>query len=365
MIPKKNSSAFISTPQKIKKILVLRNGLLGDTVFITAMLHRLNSTFSNAVIDVIVGKNSTEVLKEFPGIRKIIPFNFNFSATSILKQTRFFLPMSAERYDLVIVPEVNPHYTLMAKLSFPRKLAAFTSSISKICDYHIERPKQKAVLADTRIVTDWTISDEPDKARLYLSEEEISEARRVLSTHGILPGDKILFFNPGSSKQYSEKDWGIDNYAPVADHFIAAGNYKIVFNGLPRDKEDYAEMASKMKYKPVLLCGENTVPVRIMFAIISLSELVFGVDTGPIHIATAFDVPVLCLMGYMDQNDTGPYHPDVQAKVLTSSMPCSPCVHTNPKPAQWDNICRNQCPVECMKKITPEVVIKEIEEMLK
>ena len=49
--------------------------------------------------------------------------------------------------------------------------------------------------------------------------------------------------------------------------------------------------------------------------------------------------------------------------ILKSDMSCIPCVHSNPKPAQWE-ICKCTRPVECMRKITPEKVILEIGKLL-
>ena len=47
---------FVHDKSKIKNIIVLRNGLLGDTVFITALLKRLTYTFPSANIDLLLDK---------------------------------------------------------------------------------------------------------------------------------------------------------------------------------------------------------------------------------------------------------------------------------------------------------------------
>ncbi len=307
MSKSENFLNFVRQKENVKRILVLRNGLLGDTVFITSLLKRLNYSFPDASIDVIVGQRAGDVLKYFPGVKKIIPFNFDFSIISIIKQLIFFISLIPKRYSLLIVPEVNPHYTIVGKFCFPKKIASFTNPIG-IADYQINRPNKKALLADTELVKAWTQIDGNDKPIVFVSDEEKIKVRQYLKQFTINEKDKILFFNPGSSKQYSEKDWPFENYAPVADHFINNYGYKVVFNGLKRDKEDFDKIAAKIKGDAIMLAGDNAIDVRSMFALISLSDLVFGVDTGPIHIATAIDIPVLCLMGYMNPDDTGPYN---------------------------------------------------------
>jgi ADP-heptose:LPS heptosyltransferase len=354
--------SFVQDKNNIKNILVFRNGLLGDTVFITSLLCRLNFTYPDANIDIIVGKTSIEVLKHFSGIRKIIPFNFNLSILSILKQIVFFISLIPNKYDLLIVPEVNPHYTIVGKFCFPKKIASFANPLG-FSDYQIDRPKIKATLAEAELVKNWTQLDGKDKPVVFVSDEEKIKIRKHLESFSVSENDKILFFNPGSSTQYSEKDWAFENYAPVADHFINKHGYKVVFNGLKRDKQDFEKISSMMHSKAIMLGGENAVDIRSMFALISISDLVLGVDTGPIHIATALDIPVLCLTGFTDADETGPYNPNDLVTILKSDMPCIPCVHSNPKPAQWE-ICKSMRPVECMRRITPEKVILEIEKIL-
>ena len=354
---------FVTNKNNIKHILVIRNGLLGDIVFITTLLTRLNYTYPTAIIDVIVGKSSVAVLKYFPGIRNVIPFNYNFSIISILKQVSFFLSLIKNKYDLLIVPEVNPHYTIVGKFCLPKKIASFANPLC-FSDYQVNRPKIIAALAEVELVKNWTQFDKKDKSALFVSADEKIEIRKHLELFSVANNDKILFFNPGSSTQYSEKDWAFENYAPVADYFISKHGYKVVFNGLKRDKLDFEKISSMMQNKPILLAGENSIGIRSMIALISISDLVLGVDTGPIHIASALNIPVLCLMGFTDAEETGPYNPNNLVKILKSDMPCIPCVHSNPKPAQWQ-ICKSTRPVECMKKISPGKVILEIEKLLK
>ncbi|QQS35817.1 MAG: glycosyltransferase family 9 protein [Ignavibacteriales bacterium] len=356
--------SFVEKKSNVKKILLLRDGLIGDTVFITTILARLNHTFPDAFIDVIVGKKSADVLKHFPGVRKIIPFNYDLSILSIIKQFFFFFSLAFEKYDLLIIPEVNPHYTLMGKLVFAKKIASFAGSMKNSVDYFIPRPKKQAALAEAELVREWTTLDGKDKTMLVVSSSELEEIKNFLKQNGIDESDKIILINPGSSVQHSPKDWALESYVDVADHFAMNFGYKIIFNGMKRDEEVFNKLLKKLSCKPLMLAGEKTISVRHLFALTSISKLVLGVDTGTIHAATALNIPVVCLMGYMNKDDTGPYHPDVAARVITSDIACIPCVNKNPKPAQWD-ICKNIFPVECMKRITAQQVINEIEDVLK
>ena len=311
---KKKFLDFVRNKSNIKKILVLRNGLIGDTVFITATLTRLNYTFPDALIDVIVGKNCVSLLKYFPGLRRIIPFNYNFHFFSIIKQIFFFAALIIERYDLLVILETNPHYTLMGKLVFAKKVAAFSSSFKFLTDYNVQWPSKRAIFAETEIVASWTEISNQDKPVLYNSEDEIHEVRQLLENNGITINDKIITIYPFSSKQNSEFRWDLNGYAQVADFLISKHGYKVIFNGIERDRLDFEKIASFMSAKPVILAGVTT--IRNMVALISLSSVVIGVDSGAVHVASAVGVPVVCLMGYSDPQDSGPYNPEIPIAIV-------------------------------------------------
>jgi heptosyltransferase-2 len=75
-------------------------------------------------------------------------------------------------------------------------------------------------------------------------------------------------------------------------------------------------------------------------------------DTGPRHVAVAFDRPVVCLIGPTDPTYTN-YCLDGQA-LLRKDLPCSPCQ-------------RKVCPLghhRCMRDIEVEEVLAAAERLL-
>ncbi|MDP3830645.1 MAG: hypothetical protein Q8Q47_05200, partial [Ignavibacteriaceae bacterium] len=64
--------SFINQKKKFK-FLIIRDGLLGDITFITPIINRLRNKFSDSTMDVVVSSNSVDVLKNYPGVRKVIP----------------------------------------------------------------------------------------------------------------------------------------------------------------------------------------------------------------------------------------------------------------------------------------------------
>jgi heptosyltransferase-2 len=79
--------------------------------------------------------------------------------------------------------------------------------------------------------------------------------------------------------------------------------------------------------------------------LIKNASLVIANDTGPRHIAVAFDTPVVVIMGPTDPRYTNGNLG--KTAIIRKDLPCSPC-H------------KKVCPLDhqCMKMITPDEVFR-------
>ena len=360
----KREKAFLDFVQKrenVKRVLVIRNGFLGDIVSITSVLQRLNNTFPDVAIDVIVGPQATAILTHFKNIKTVYPFKFDYTLKSILSQMLFFWQLRKNNYDIVIVQEVNTHFTIMAKLIRARYTIGFTNSTANLYDYHVVRPEIKMVLAEAATVQQWTIDNGADKASLVIAEEERIQIREKLKGAGVQNANNIVVIHFGSSNPNSDRQWVLSRFAIIADHIINRYNSDVIFTGIQSDEASVANIQSQMKHASISMAGKTN--VRELMALIEQSKLVIAPDTGTIHISTALDIPTIMLMGLSDPDDTGPYSPSGKAHVIRIDLPCSPCVNKNPKPEQW-SICERTRPVKCMDMITPAMVIEVIDKIL-
>jgi heptosyltransferase-2 len=97
---------------------------------------------------------------------------------------------------------------------------------------------------------------------------------------------------------------------------------------------------------------DPVLPLNHLKALVARSALMVTGDTGPRHLAVAFDRPVVCLMGPNDPNYTD-YCMERQI-LIRKELPCSPCQ-------------RKVCPLghhQCMRDITVEEVIAAGERLL-
>ena len=247
----------------------------------------------------------------------------------------------------------------MGKLAGGKYLVTFENAQSKNADYSIPRPKQVAVLAELVLVQDWTKKINTDKSYLYVTENEIKIAKEKLHSEGLLNFNRIVLINCGNSRgQDSKRQWYNQRFAELADNLIIKQGVTIVFNVGPGEQEEVKKLQKLMRFPSYTISG-----IRSLMAIIKISKLVIGLDTGPLHMACALGTPVIMLFGYADPSDTGPYDPTGLSKVIAVNLECIHCVHKNPKPTQW-NICKDMRPTKCMQEITTEMVTNAANEIL-
>jgi ADP-heptose:LPS heptosyltransferase len=60
-------------------------------------------------------------------------------------------------------------------------------------------------------------------------------------------------------------------------------------------------------------------------AVFQQAQLVLGVDSGPLHLATALDIPTVRIYGPIDPRTFGPWGSQEQHTVIASTHRCSSC----------------------------------------
>lgn len=120
-----------------------------------------------------------------------------------------------------------------------------------------------------------------------------------------LPDKPYLVISPCSSKAY--RNWTSEGYAAVADHAAEKHGLAVVLTGGPSEIEQHygREISSRCKNKPVNLIGKTS--LKQLLAILDRAKLVIAPDSGPAHMATAVNTPVIGLYAATNPERAGPY----------------------------------------------------------
>jgi heptosyltransferase-2 len=145
-------------------------------------------------------------------------------------------------------------------------------------------PAPKLVLATTR--TDENLADD------------------VLGRGGIKPGEPFALLNPGGNNP--AKRWPVERFAALAHHLITERRLKVAINGSPAEAElvDLITQTIELNHPEdgamVASLPRLGGTIGSLKAAVRRATLMVTNDTGPRHMAAAFDIPTVALFGPTD-----------------------------------------------------------------
>ena len=162
----------------------------------------------------------------------------------------------------------------------------------------------------------------------------------------------ILGINPGASYG-SAKRWYPEEFAKVASEL--SDRYDIVIFGGPGEVDIALDIEKSLLEKGVKnyknLAGKTTIP-ELMSRISNLDLFITG-DSGPMHVAAAFQVPTVAIFGPTKDGETSQWMNE-KSLIVKKNLDCQPCM-------------KRTCPLRhhnCMKLINASDILEVIPEML-
>ncbi|MEQ1632067.1 MAG: lipopolysaccharide heptosyltransferase II [Planctomycetota bacterium] len=183
--------------------------------------------------------------------------------------------------------------------------------------------------------------------QLRVTSEESLWVDADLKARGIGPDERLVLIVVGANFGAS-KLWLPERFGAVARHFANAGYRPLVTVG-PSEVELGNRIAEVGGVQALV---DPVLPLDKLKALVARCSLMITGDTGPRHLAVAFDRPVVCLMGPTDKNYTD--YCTEQTELIQKDLPCVPCQ-------------RKVCPLghhQCMRDIGVDEVIAAGERLL-
>jgi heptosyltransferase-2 len=183
---------------------------------------------------------------------------------------------------------------------------------------------------------------------LYLTEDEKETAQQVLKQNGISNNDLIIGINAGAAYG-SAKRWLPERFAQMGDRLIKEKKAKVIFFGSRGERRMIEQIVESMDGKPVNLTGKTE--IRELMGLIFHCDLFVTNDSGPMHIASALDIPLISIFGSTDSITTSPV--GLQNLIVRKEIECSPCL-------------LRECPIDhrCMSSISVDDVMEAVHHKL-
>lgn len=334
--------------QDIKTVLILRSGALGDLVYSTAVMDALTMQYGEDIkIDWICTPGAAPLLQKDPRVHQVF----------LLKNRKLPLWVSPEKRKIVSYSKRAP-YDLLINLETGKIFFSLMHAIQathKVGQPYTQPQKDPEAIHMVDIIKDiYAEIIEADVLRkshpkLFGASREEVEARYGLPKHYIV-------LNPSNSHNNSHRinyrSWPQAHWRKLITMLSERATLVITAN---KGEDAFFESIRPFPAKVIDLVGKT--PLIDLIGVIDSADALVSTDTGPAHIASAVDTPVYTLIGPTPHELTGPYpHSDNEVHIIRTGIECSPCYNTPTMFACEDN--------RCMKEITPERVVDELEPAL-
>ena len=167
-----------------------------------------------------------------------------------------------------------------------------------------------------------------------------------LAQGGVTASDIVVGINPGSTYG-GAKRWLPERFAEVTERLCRTvrdsddRQVSVVIFGAKGEERLGREIATRLSSRSLVLSGATT--IRELMAAVKRCAMLLTNDTGPMHIAAAFQVPVVAIFGPTDWRTTSPFG-DAHA-IVRQPVDCAPCL-------------LRECPIDhrCMTRVSVEQV---------
>jgi lipopolysaccharide heptosyltransferase II len=254
----------------------------------------------------------------------------------------FAVRLRAERYDLFIDMQTSVRSLVLRRLSKAAQVLVYRKQRT----YGATGPRLHAAENFMETLLPLGIAGPVDRIELPLTSDAIQAADRFIIERGIDRTKPLIALNCSVGEARPARNWFPERFAALADRLTKELNAAVIFVGGSQDRELVRNVMAAMNQKAVSAAGELS--IEHSAALLAQCACLVSSDTGPLHLATAVQTPVVGLYGSTDPRRTGPIGRG--HRVLIKEFPCVPCEEKH-------------CPLGirvCMREITVDEVFEAV-----
>ncbi len=332
---------------KIRKILVIKPGAIGDVILTTPVLENLRYHFSEAKIYYLTQKFCKEALTGNPNIDRILTYDLSIdNGWFIIKNIR------KQKYDLVIDLFCNPRTALITFMSRAQYKVGYRFR-GRTYAYNIKINRRSNEVHNVEFNLDSLRILGLDiffaKPKFYINSVHREFADGFFKENN-LSDNFVIGINPAGTWQ--TKVWYPGQFAELIKLFDDKYRF-VLFWGNKQERKIAENIRSESSDKPVLI---PKIDLKYMGAIAEKCKLFVTNDTGPMHIASALGVNLVVLFGPTNPRLQGPLNLN-SIVIQNNELSCLGCNLTKVE----------ECPNghKCMKELPVNRVFSEIINFLK
>lgn len=288
-------------PTDIHSICIVRLSAIGDVTHMVPIIHSIQKFCPYTKITWIIGKTEHKLVGDLPDV-EFIQFDKKKGLGAywdILRQ------INGRRFQVVLAAQVALRANILTALLRADRKIGYDRARSK--DLH-------GLVINERIPS----AEEHVLDSFFRFIEHINIPHKTLDWEILIPKsaeqfaqkqipDNITTFAISPCSSHSLRNWHVEGYAEVANYAHQRYQMQTVLLGADSKLEiDYGEkITALLDHTPINLIGKDT--LKELLAVIKRVTVLLSPDSGPAHMATCVNTPVIALHAASNSKRTGPY----------------------------------------------------------
>jgi lipopolysaccharide heptosyltransferase III len=290
----------VPNPESILFIVVSR---IGDTLFATPAIRSVAEAFPDARITVLGHPKRAEIISNLPFVSLV---------GSISKKTAPWKGWFSKKcYDLAFVYNFDEALVAYA-LRIARDVVAFRQKNARLNArlYRCVEPppfqSEHAVKQLLHLPGAIGITASSLRLAYFCTLAERKQAAVSLIGAGADKASPLIGLQVASFPTKAYRDWPMEHFAGLCERIVARwpNAHFLIFGG-SEEKTRTNWLKTQLKDKATIFAGRLT--LRETAALMSWLDLYVGVDTGPTHLMSTYDIPMVALYHCLSSSiHTGP-----------------------------------------------------------
>jgi heptosyltransferase-2 len=309
----------------VRKILIRSVNWVGDAVMTTPAIKVIRENFPKAEITLLANPLVSQLFLPHQSIDRVITFDRNGAHKGITGRLRLAAHVRKQVFDLAIILPNSFESALIPWLSgIPVRLGKSSDGRGFLLT-ECYRPGKSYIISHevnyyVDLLAHFGFSGPTSKPELFTTTDEEQAANQRLAEKGITANDFVIGINPGATFG-SAKRWYPERFAETARLLALEWGARIVIFGGPGETNIAADIEKHLKDNCLNLAGKTG--MRELMSLIRRCNFFITNDSGPMHIAAAFDIPLVAVFGPTDHATTSPF--TEKAVIVRKDFECAPC----------------------------------------
>ena len=311
---------------KKTKVLLIKFGAIGDLVHSTVIPQSIKLKHPECEIHYLTLSRYVDLLSMSPYIDKVISYNNSLKLT--IKQ------LLTERYDCIFSLNYTLKMILLSMLSFPKKV-------------FFRNYKGKSWVENYFYIGKQFYKDLELPSNLhFVPNSEEDDINQLLSAY------KRPFFvlSPGGASNCAREGrvWHINKWSELSDNLVEKYGGTVFVIGASDELTSHKRLDNG---RNIILTGK--LPLKQSCKLLSKADVVISGDSGPVHIASAFNVNTLVLLGSTSPDKIKPYGD--KGLYISPKIDCKYCWQKKCKKTLIDGVY-----APCIESISVEDVMEKL-----